>query len=174
MVYLYKSAVSWFLHSAWDSTALGSTYSPRTVHIPYTVKTMRQLLHVHAYVKPDLIRFRNSSSFVQTAPDLVHIGSGIRNKTTPNTAVPLTLQIQNNIYSICTCIIIHMYIHVHVYIHCTHAVTTHVHVTYHVSLGQMDTVVLQSAMIRALHVHRFACMPFGMGSTIYRRECNFK
>ena len=139
MVYLYKSAVSWFLHSAWDSTALvqyvytssgsalGSTYSPRTVHIPYTVKTIRQLLHVHAYVKPDLIRFRNSSSFVQTAPDLVHIGSGIRNKTTPNTAVPLTLQIQNNIYSICTCIIIHTCIYMYMYTYIVHMQLQHMY-----------------------------------------------
>ena len=29
-----------------SGSALGSTYSPRAVHMPYTVKTMRQLLHV--------------------------------------------------------------------------------------------------------------------------------
>ena len=29
-----------------SGSALGSTYSPRAVHIPYTVETMRQLLHV--------------------------------------------------------------------------------------------------------------------------------
>ena len=31
-------------------STLGSIYSPHTVHIPYTVKTMRQLLHVRFYV----------------------------------------------------------------------------------------------------------------------------
>ena len=36
-------------------TALGSTYSTRAVHIPYTVITMRQLLHVHVYISSDFL-----------------------------------------------------------------------------------------------------------------------
>ena len=54
------SQLSHGFYSAWDmyrprtvctssGSALGSTYSPHAVHIPYTVKTMRQLLHVHVY-----------------------------------------------------------------------------------------------------------------------------
>ena len=37
-----------------EGGARGSTYSPSMVHIPYTVNTMRQLLHVHTYLWPTL------------------------------------------------------------------------------------------------------------------------
>ena len=52
------SQLSHGFYSAWDSTALvlyvlpwaPPLYSPRAVQFPYTVKTMRQLLHVYMYV----------------------------------------------------------------------------------------------------------------------------
>ena len=86
-VYLYKSAVSWF-YSAWDSTALvlyvlplalplevHCTYSPCAVHIPYTVKTTRHLLHVHAW-NVDMIITHTMQAFTElmnSTPAHVHV-----------------------------------------------------------------------------------------------------
>ena len=121
-----------------SGSALGCTYSTRAVHIPCTVKTMRQLLHVHVHVHQCALYTQCCHLHVHCTRTCMCSVDCLQVEEVENvlSAQLLALEvIANFCYTESTCTHINFYMENHVciymYMYYTCTCTVHVHCSLH-------------------------------------------